>query len=130
MNEMENKNEYEMAYLLTPEVAEDKVDSEVNELKKIIAENGGDIVQANPPEIKRLAYPVKKQNQAYLGVIYFNIDKNELDKIQKGFALHKKILRFSILSHSTNIEPKQPESPTTPVPTQSFDQKLENILNR
>ncbi len=130
MNEAENKKEYEMVYLLTPEIAGDKINSEVDELKKIIAENNGNIIQANPPEIKRLAYPIKKQSQAYLGVVYFDIDKSELDKIQKVLALHKKILRFSILSHSTKIELKQPEPLATPAPTQSFDQKLENILNR
>ena len=147
MNKAENKKEYEMSYLLTTEISEDKTDSEITELKKIIVENGGDTVQADPLEKKRLAYPVKKQNQAYFGVVYFNIDKDGLDKIKETLALYKKILRFLILTHSTSsglmlskvealskiIKPKpspiiaqQPAK--TPAPTQSFDQKLESIL--
>ena len=131
MNETENKNEYEMSYLLTPEILEDKTDAEIAELKKIIAENGGDIVQADPPEKKRLAYPVKKQNQAYFGIVYFNTDKDGLDKIKKALAFYKKILRFLILSKIIKPKPspitvQQPAK--TPAPTQSFDQKLESIL--
>ncbi len=136
MTELENKKEYEMSYLLTPDIPEDKIDSEAIELKNIITENGGDIVQTNPPEKKRLAYPVKKQNQAYFGIVYFNTDKDGLDKIKKALAFYKKILRFLILTHSTSsglIKPKpspiiaqQPAK--TPAPTQSFDQKLESIL--
>jgi len=131
MSEAENKKEYEMSYLLTPDIPEDKIDSEAIELKNIITENGGDIVQADPPEKKRLAYPVKKQNQAYFGIVYFNTDKDGLDKIKKALAFYKKILRFLILSKIIKPKPspitvQQPAK--TPAPTQSFDQKLESIL--
>jgi ribosomal protein S6 len=152
MNKAENKKEYEMSYLLTPDIPEDTIDSEATELKNIITENGGDIVQTNSPEKKRLVYPIRKQNQAYLGIVYFNADKDGLDKIKKALAFYKKILRFLILTHSTRstivqggeqsrttslglIKPKpspiitqQPAKASTP--TQSFDQKLENILKR
>ena len=131
MSEAENKKEYEMSYLLTPDIPEDKIDSEAIELKNIITENGSDIVQTNPPEKKRLAYPVKKQNQAYFGIVYFNTDKDGLDKIKKNLAFYKKILRFLILSKIIKPKPspitvQQPAK--TPAPTQSFDQKLESIL--
>ena len=147
MNEAENKKEYELSYLLTPEIPEDKIDSEAVELKNIITENGGDTVQTNPPEKKRLAYPVRKQNQAYFGIVYFNINKDGLDKIKKTLAFSKKILRFLILTCSKSsglmlsrvealskvIKPKPSpiiaqEPAKTPAPTQSFDQKLESIL--
>ncbi|MCX6813689.1 MAG: 30S ribosomal protein S6 [Candidatus Azambacteria bacterium] len=131
MNETENKKECEMSYLLTPDISEDKIDSEVAELKNIITENGGDIVQTNPLEKKRLAYPVKKQNQAYFGVVYFNIDKDELDKIKKILALHKKVIRFLILNKTIKPKPSMAaaQKPAkTPAPTQSFDQKLASIL--
>jgi len=131
MSEAENKKEYEMSYLLTPDIPEDKIDSEAIELKNIITENGGDIVQTNPPEKKRLSYPVKKQNQAYFGIVYFNTDKDGLDKIKKNLAFYKKILRFLILSKIIKPKPspitvQQPAK--TSAPTQSFDQKLESIL--
>ena len=135
--------EYEMSYLLTPDISEDKIDSEAIELKNIITENGGDIVQTNSPEKKWLAYPVRKQNQAYFGIVYFNTDKDGLDKIKKALAFYKKILRFLILSkviksHPTGDYPKgekpspvivqPPAKAPAPAPTQSFDQKLESIL--
>ena len=131
MSEAENKKEYEMSYLLTPNIPEDKIDSEAIELKNIITENGSDIVQTNPPEKKRLSYPVKKQNQAYFGIVYFNTDKDGLDKIKKALAFYKKILRFLILSKIIKPKPspiiaQQPAK--TSAPTQSFDQKLESIL--
>jgi|SRR3989344_4453305 len=131
MFEAENKKEYEMPYLLSPDIPEDKIDSETIELKKIIAENGGGIVQTTPPKKKRLAYPVRKQNLAYFGVIYFNTDKDGIDKIKKILAFSKKILRFLILNEVIKPKPSPiitPEPVKTSIPTQSFDQKLESIL--
>jgi len=133
MNEVKNKKEYEMSYLLTPEIPDDKTDPEVAEIKKIITENNGDIIQTDPLEKKRLAYPVKKQNYAYLGIVYFNIDKENLDKIKKTLALYKKVIRYLILNKPLKPKPKpkmvafQP-STEMPAPTPTFDQKLESIL--
>jgi len=48
MSEIETKNEYELSYLLAPEVAEEKLDLETTELLKIISENGGKATEARP----------------------------------------------------------------------------------
>lgn len=132
MNELE-KTEYEMAYLLSSEVAEEKLDLENAELKKIISENGGEAVESEAPKKRWLAYPIKKQSQASFGVIYFNTDKENLDKIKKNLSFYKNLLRFLIVNKT--IKPKlaallrQTAAEKTPEMTaSSFEQKLENIL--
>ncbi len=133
MNEIENKKEYELAYLLTPEISDDKIESEVSELKDVIAKNGGDVIQANLPEKRRLAYPVKKQNFAYFGVVYFNAGVENLDNIKKVLLFYKKVLRYLLLNKETKYKPvsllePQPEKTQSPV-AQSFEQRLESLLN-
>ncbi len=135
MNEAKNKREYEMSFLLTPEVLEDKLDFETAELKKLISENDGEAIQMSSLEKKRLAYPVKKQNQAYLGVVYFNINSDGLDKMKSVLALNTKVLRFLILNKpnkpvKSRVEPTMriPEEKKTEIPNESFDKKLESIL--
>ena len=132
MNEAENTKEYEMSYLLTPEISEDKTDSEITELKNIITENSGSIVQADPIEKKWLVYPVKKQNQAYFGVVYFNVGTEGLDKIKKTLALYKKVLRYLILNKvlkpKSKIATNTRQSAETPAAVQSFDKRLEDLL--
>jgi small subunit ribosomal protein S6 len=123
MNKLENKKEYEMSYLLSAEIPEEKLDSEAAELKSVIIKNGAEVTQIDPLEKRRLAYPIKKQNQAYFGIVYFNIDKDELDKIKKALTLQKKVLRFLILNKAIKPKPS-----AAPAPVQSFDQKLESIL--
>ncbi|MDO8443835.1 MAG: 30S ribosomal protein S6 [Candidatus Azambacteria bacterium] len=133
MNEAENKKEYELAYLLTSEISEEKIDSEVSELKDLIAKNGGDIIQANLPEKRRLAYPVKKENFSYFGVVYFNASVENLDGIKKALLFYKKVLRYLLLNKETKLKPvslleSQPEKIQSPT-AQTFEQRLESLLN-
>ena len=135
MSEKENKIEYEMAYLLSPEIAEEKLDLEIADIQKIISENGGEVAQSSAPQKRWLAYPVKKQRQASFGVIFFNADKENIIGIKKNLSSSKNVLRFLILNEPL----KKPEpvavipkteaerAPETAAP--SFDQKLESILN-
>ena len=122
-----------MAYLLTPDISEDKIESEVSELKDFIAKNGGDVIQANLPEKRRLAYPVKKQNFAYFGVVYFNSDTESLDKIKKALVFYKKVLRHLLLNATAKAKPVNlnpaVQAEKGQASAQSFEQRLENLLN-
>lgn len=134
MNELENKKEYELAYLLTSDISDDKIESEVSELKDFITKNGSDVIQASLPEKRRLAYPVKKQNFAFFGVVYFNSDTESLDKIKKALVFYKKVLRHLLLNKTA--QPKSTDSnlesqaEKTAPSAQSFEQRLESLLNR
>lgn len=133
MNETE-KIEYELSYLLSPEVAEEKLDLEVAELQKIISENGGEAIESGAPKKRWLAYQIKKQGQASFGVIYFNMEKENLKEIKKALSFNKKVLRFLILNKIIKPEPaalpRQTAAEKAPeAATPSFEQKLENILN-
>lgn len=133
MNE-KDKKEYELAYLLSPDIAEEKLDLETAELQRIISENGGEAIESEAPKKRWLAYPVKKQGQAYFGIIYFNTDKESVDKIKKTIFFNKNVLRFMMLNKAMKPKPaalprkvtaeKMPE-----MAAPSFEKKLESILN-
>ncbi len=141
MNEAENKQKYELAYLLNPGIAEEKLDLETAELKKIISENSGELTESVTPKKRLLAYPVKKLNQAYFGVIYFNANKENLDRIKKELSFNKNVLRLLIISEDKALNKQAVKSEPSAAPmktmeektpesiTPSFDKKLESILN-
>ena len=133
MSETENKKKYELSYFLSPETPEDKIDSEAAELGRMISENGGEDVQLNPLEQRRLAYPIKKQDRALFGWALFSADPDSLDKIKNVLSSNKKLLRFLVVADYSKLTPYKIESPKLPGletsnQPQSFDQKLENIL--
>jgi len=88
------KRLYEMAYLL-PVTLELKEIGNYNEnLKKKILEVGGEITAEPMPQKKRLAYPIKKQGQAYFGFMRFKIFPENLKIIDKDLKLDTQLLRY------------------------------------
>jgi len=141
-----NTNEYEISYLLDPSIPEADIEAENLRIQALIAQTGGIIGQAFIPQKKRLFYPIKKQNQAYLGTFYFSVNPDELSKFERTLQLDPKVLRFIILNRAETIkqeagiilakkpstaEKEQDESAEKPgkkEAEQSFEEKLKQIL--
>jgi len=91
---------YEIGYLLSPLVSEEKLDEEVSFLRKVIEDRGGMIISEERPKSHKLAYPIKKFETAFFGWIKFNAETEKILEIKNSFekpgAGEQKILRFII----------------------------------
>ena len=90
--ERENKT-YEINYLMTPLLPEDKVAEETAVLRKIIEDNKGFVVGEDQPKTQKLSYPIKKFDSAYYGWFKFSAGAESIDNIKNGFNKNEKILR-------------------------------------
>ena len=88
----ENKT-YEINYLITPLIPEDKVAEEAAVLRKIIEDNKGFVVGEDQPKTQKLSYPIKKFDSAYYGWFKFSAGAESIDNIKNGFNKNEKILR-------------------------------------
>ncbi len=142
-----NISEYEISYLLDPSIPEAEIEAKNLRIQALIAQTGGIINRAFVPQKKRLFYPIKKQNQAYLGTFYFSVNSDELSKFERTLQLDPKVLRFIILNRAETIKQeagvvlaKKPstteeeqnkpteESNKKETTEQSFEEKLKQIL--
>ena len=90
--ERENKT-YEINYLMTPLLPEDKVAEETAVLRKVIEDNKGFVVGEDQPKTQKLSYPIKKFDSAYYGWFKFSAGAESIDNIKNGFNKNEKILR-------------------------------------
>ena len=88
----ENKT-YEINYLMTPLLPEDKLAEETAVLRKIIEDNKGFVVGEDQPKTQKLSYPIKKFDRAYYGWFKFSAEVESVDDIKNGFNKNEKILR-------------------------------------
>ncbi len=87
---------YEIGYLLSPLIPEEKLDEEISVLRKIIEEKQGFIMSEVRPKIQKLAYPIKKLETAYFGWIKFTAEPKVLSKINPPTGGEEKVIRFLI----------------------------------
>lgn len=90
------QKEYEVGYLLSPLIPEDKLDEEISLLRKEIEDKKGLIVTEFRARMQRLAYPIKKVNTAYFGWIKFVLAPEDLVDVEAKFKKNNNILRYLI----------------------------------
>lgn len=87
---------YEVNYLMTPLIPEDKVAEGVAVLRKIIEDNKGFVVGEDQPKMQKLSYAIKKFDNGYYGWFKFSAGAEYVDNIKNGFNGNEKILRALI----------------------------------
>ncbi len=101
----EAKN-YEVAYLLSPALTEAEVLAYTGKLSALIEEIGGTIRRVEQPRKLKLAYEVKKQENAYFGWTTFRLQPERIAEFEKRFKAYGETLRFLILEEQ--IEKRKP----------------------
>lgn len=91
----ETKN-YEAAYLISPEVAEEEVFGEAGKITSFIQDAHGLVGRIEEPKKRKLAYPVQKLQNAYFGWTTFAIAPEKLADIDKKIKAEKNIIRYLI----------------------------------
>ncbi len=86
----EERKYYELAYLINAPEKVEEIKSLLNKLKVEIF-NEGEVKKLN------LAYPIKKQNQAYFGYLNFLTEPDKILEIDKQLKYLDFVLRFLIV---------------------------------
>jgi small subunit ribosomal protein S6 len=128
---------YELTYLISPDLSEKEIKTLQDKIISLIQEKGGILgVEEKLPFKKKLAYPVKKQSQAYMTVINFQLPSEKLIDLEKKIKLENQILRYLILakkeSRAAKFSKKPPRSlkkiVEPKVELKEIEKKLEEIL--
>lgn len=97
---------YELAYLLSPSLAEEDVLGAAGKISSLIEEQKGAIRRVEAPKKRRLTYPVKKENHAYFGWTTFAALPAAVAAIEKKAKDMPQMLRHLITEEE--IETRRP----------------------
>ncbi|MGL5941642.1 MAG: 30S ribosomal protein S6 [Waterburya sp.] len=90
-------NNYEMMYILRPDLSEDQVGEAVGKYKDYLNENGADKLEIQVKGKRRLAYPVGK----YLDGIYvqmnYQADGSQVAPLERMMRLSEDTIRYLTL---------------------------------
>ncbi len=95
---MDEPRNYEFAYHLTTQLDEARVPQIQQEVEALIAKHGGVIIASQPPQPKRLSYPIAHQHQSFFGWVQFTASADELlPELDEWARLHPEVLRHVTL---------------------------------
>lgn len=91
MTKETNKKEYEIAFLV-------KNQNGGSAMENLLTSHGAEVSFKGPLAETRLAFPIKKFNQAHFGYFHFIADASAVEKIVHDSSLNQEILRTLVIT--------------------------------
>jgi len=124
---------YEFTYIINPDISREDLNSLQDIIKSFIKEEGGSIVRINSPLKRILAYPIKKNKEAFLADLTFDLDPDKLAGLEKKIKAEKRIIRYlllkkKLLKKKLKVRALRKPQPKAKVELKEIEKKLEEIL--
>ncbi|MDO1445034.1 30S ribosomal protein S6 [Rhodocytophaga aerolata] len=90
---MEVKN-YETVFILTPVLSDVQMKDTVEKFKKVLVDNGAEIVHEDNWGLKKLAYPIGHKNSGFYQFFEFKADTQLIATLETEYRRDERVLRF------------------------------------
>ena len=154
MEELSQRQQYELAFHLLPSFTEEQIEEKRREIEKLISKEGGLVGRYGEIKKIKLAYPIKKEQFSNFGYIEFFAPKSIIEKINRDLLANEDILRHLVVKKEKEriAKPKLAKPKTVPMPetsrirdsetagrkpkeeeikeTEELDKKIEEILEK
>lgn len=99
---------YETISIISPNVGEDDIKAITQRTAGIIEGDGGTIINVDNWGLKKLAYPIKKQQQGYYIYTEFAAVPSAVSEMERIFKIDDNVLKFMTVKLQEVYDPNTP----------------------
>lgn len=88
------KNQYETVFILTPVLSDAQMKDAVDKFKKVLTDNGAELVNDEPWGLKKLAYPIQHKSTGYYQLFEFSAEPTVIATLETEYKRDERVLRF------------------------------------
>ncbi|MEA1954928.1 MAG: 30S ribosomal protein S6 [Campylobacterota bacterium] len=95
---------YENLVIVKPTFTAEEIQANIKAVEEVITSNGGEIATTQAMGMRKLAYPIDKNERGYYHVIYYTVAPSSISEIERRFRINENLLRFVTIKYDTNRE--------------------------
>jgi len=95
---------YENLVIVKPTFTAEEIQASIKAVEEVITSNGGEIATTQAMGMRKLAYPIDKNERGYYHVIYYTVAPAAIAEIERKFRINEDLLRFVTIKYDTNRE--------------------------
>ena len=100
---------YETLFVIKPTLTEEEMRGQIDRVKNIIADNGGELQATDEMGMRKLAYPIEKNERGFYCVVYYKANGETVSELERQLRYNEEILRFMTVSYTNKKEIAQYE---------------------
>ena len=97
---------YENLVIVKPTLTAEEIQASLKAIEEVITSNGGEIATTDSMGMRKLAYPIEKNERGFFHVIYYTVAPSAINEIERRFRINEELLRFVTIKYDTNREIK------------------------
>jgi len=98
---------YETMFITKPTLTDEEKANIVENIKKVIEENGGEVVAVDNIGVRELAYPINKFERGHYYIIYYKAPANAILELERQMRYNEDLLRFMTVKYETKKDIKR-----------------------
>ena len=90
-------HEYEMMYIIRPELDEAAIAAAIAKVSGLVTANGGELVKAEPWGRRRLAYPIQQCRDGQYVLMQYKLDPKSVLEVERTLRISEDVIRYLVI---------------------------------
>jgi small subunit ribosomal protein S6 len=100
-------NNYETLYVLKPTLTDEETATNIAKIEEILLREGAEILATNKMGMRKLAYPVQKNERGVYTVVYFKAAGSVISELERNLKFNEEVIKFLTVKYSNKKETAQ-----------------------
>ena len=87
-------NQYETVFILTPVLSDEQMKETVAKFKKLLTDNGAEILNEEAWGLKKMAYAIDKKSTGFYCLIEFKGEPTIVNTLETGYRRDERVIRY------------------------------------
>ena len=97
-------NHYETLFVVKPTLTEEEIKSQIEKVKAVLEKEGAELVATDDMGMRKLAYPVQKNERGYYTVLYYKAQGDTISELERNLRINEEIIKFLTVKYTNNKE--------------------------
>ncbi len=93
--------DYELVFIIAPEVEDDDLDGVIEKVNQMITTGGGQVNSVKRWGRRHLAYPIRKKNEGYYVVMQTQLQPDTMPALERSLKLTEEVMRYLLVRTGT-----------------------------
>ncbi|MEA3418267.1 MAG: 30S ribosomal protein S6 [Campylobacterota bacterium] len=97
-------NHYETLFVVKPTLTEEEIKSQIERVKSILEKEDAELIATDDMGMRKLAYPVQKNDRGYYTVLYYKADGDTIAELERNLRINEEVIKFLTVKYAKTKE--------------------------
>ena len=100
-------NCYETLFVVKPTLTDEETTAQIAKIKDVLAKEGAALVATNDMGMRKLAYPVQKNDRGYYTVLFYKAEGSVIQELERNLKISEDVIKFLTVKYTNTKEMTQ-----------------------